>query len=127
MVKCGKINGLAPRSAIHLWNSLVRPILEYSSELWAGDLSAKQRSKVLRMQSQFLKGLLRLPQDTNTNNIMFELGFESCHPRWFKMRLSYYRRLMTMHQSRIVYRIAMFRKQQVDEYRSGSHPHTWMF
>ena len=31
-------NGLLPRSAATLWKAIVRPVLEYAAELWAGDI-----------------------------------------------------------------------------------------
>ena len=35
---CRYDKGMRPRTAVTLWQSLVRPILEYASEIWSGQI-----------------------------------------------------------------------------------------
>ena len=42
---CRRVEGLRPRSAATLWKAIVRPVLEYAAEIWAGDISASSAAK----------------------------------------------------------------------------------
>ena len=52
--------GIRPRTADTLWQSLVRPILEYSSEIWLGQIAGYLTQKAEAVQLKFLKGVLGL-------------------------------------------------------------------
>ena len=38
---CRRDEGIRPRSAATLWKAMVRPVLEYAAELWAGEVPEK--------------------------------------------------------------------------------------
>ena len=50
--------GLRPRSAATLWKALVRPVLEYAAEIWAGDLSASICARAEAVQTNFARAVL---------------------------------------------------------------------
>jgi hypothetical protein len=50
-------NGMRPRSAVVLFNALVRPILEYCAVLWEGCIPARLTKEVEAVQSSFLRAI----------------------------------------------------------------------
>ena len=50
-------DGMRPRTALVLFNSLVRPILEYCAVLWEGSVSAGLSREVERVQTAFLRAV----------------------------------------------------------------------
>jgi hypothetical protein len=44
---CRGDKGLRPRSAMTLWKAIVRPILEYAAELWAGEIPLEMAKQTL--------------------------------------------------------------------------------
>ena len=61
---------LTPKHVLELFDKLVSPVLNYSSEVW-GFCKAKQ---IERVHLQFCKGLLGVKQSTQNNFIYGELG-----------------------------------------------------
>ena len=49
--------GMRPRTAVTLWQSLVRPILEYASEIWSGQIPKYLEQKAEAVQLKFLRPL----------------------------------------------------------------------
>ena len=60
---CRSDKGMRPRTAIALWNALVRPILEYASELWMGQAPAYVLEAAEKVQTTFLKGTMGLHEN----------------------------------------------------------------
>ena len=57
---CRADRGIRPRTAITLWQSLVRPQLEYASEFWSGQTTVALARAAEQVQMVFLCGVLRL-------------------------------------------------------------------
>ena len=59
---CRRETGLLPRSAVVLWKAIVRPILEYAAELWAGDISKELTTSAEAIQTDFAREVLGLTE-----------------------------------------------------------------
>ncbi len=55
MYMCRYDRGMRPRTALTLWQSLVRPILEYASEVWSGQIPRYLTQKAEAVQLKFLR------------------------------------------------------------------------
>ena len=90
---CGRAvptgRGIRPRTAVTLWQALVRPLLEYASELWSGDISADMTNRAERVQMTFLRGTLGLHENGSG------VADEVVRDRWAKLKLGYWRRIFT--------------------------------
>lgn len=112
---CRRDSGIRPRSAMTLWKSLVRPILEYACEIWAGEIPNNIINEAERLQTNFAKAILGLTGHRAISNdfIRSELGLEKLEARWEKARLSFWRRLWLSDPDRILFKIATLRKDQI--------------
>ena len=75
-----------------LWQSLVRPILEYASEIWSGQISQQLKEKAERVQLKFIRGTLGLHKKGNgvaNEATRAEVGCERLQDRWTKLQLGY--------------------------------------
>jgi hypothetical protein len=61
------------RNTLHLYNYMVKPILLYCSDFW-GTLKHPKNSPIERVHISFLKQLLGVRQQTNTDGVHLELG-----------------------------------------------------
>ena len=52
--------GLRPRPAVTMWKAMVRPILEYAAELWAGEIPRELARQAEQVQTDFPRGVLGL-------------------------------------------------------------------
>ena len=57
---CRRETDLLPRSAATLWKAIVRPVLEYAAELWAGDISKELTKSAEAIQTNFCRDILGL-------------------------------------------------------------------
>ena len=71
---------MRPRTAVTLWQSLVRPLLEYASELWGGQVTQAQVAEAETVQMTFLRGTLRLHADGSgvANEVVRAEGVNAC-------------------------------------------------
>jgi hypothetical protein len=110
---CRSDRGMRPRTAMSLWNALVRPILEYASELWAAQTTATFISEAETLQMKFIRGILGQCTGGAPNAALrAEVGAERLPDRWDKLLLGYWRRVMTAPQTRLLSVIARFRKHE---------------
>jgi hypothetical protein len=109
-------NGLLSRSAATLWKAIVRPVLEYAAELWAGDISKELTKRAEAVQISFAKTILGLNgcQSIPDDLIRAELGMEKLTSRWEKLRLGYWRRLHVSAPGTTLRALVALRKWQVD-------------
>jgi hypothetical protein len=120
---CRSNKGMRPRTAITLWQSLVRPTLEYASEIWAGQTTAAQAQKAEMVQMKFLRGTLGLHSKGSgvaDEVVRAETGCERLRDRWAKLKLGYWRRLFAAPQGRLLREVAEFRWE---ERRAGGSAH----
>ena len=61
------------RNTLHLYNYMVKPILLYCSDFW-GTLKHPKNSPIERVHISFLKQLLGVRQQTNTDGVHLECG-----------------------------------------------------
>jgi len=109
-------SGLLPRSAATLWKAIVRPVLEYAAELWAGDINKELTKRAEAVQINFARIILGLNgcQSIPDDFIRAELGMEKLTARWEKLRLGYWRRLHVTAPTTTLRAVVALRKWQVD-------------
>ena len=113
---CRRAGGLRPRAAAALWKSVVRPILEYSAEIWAGDIPHKQAARAENVQTNFARAMLGLVgcQSISNDAIRAEMGMEKLSSRWEKLRLGYWRRLNVASGERTLVAVAKLRRNHLE-------------
>ena len=122
---CRRDRGLRPRAAVKMWQALVRPILEYAGELWAGEVPKSLEDRVEQVQTKFGKALLGL-QDRiwiPADAVRAELGMERLATRREKLRLGYWWRIQNSQQERALFQVAQWRREQV---LGGQGRDSWM-
>ena len=89
---CRADKGMRPRTAVTLWQSLVRPLLEYASEIWSGQVPEYLVKEAETVQMTFLRGTLGLHANGSgvANEVVrAETGCERLVGRWAKLKLGY--------------------------------------
>ena len=109
---CRRDKGIRPRSAATLWQAIVRPVLEYAAELWAGDIPTKLCGEVENVQTDFARTILGLDGTHGVSNdfLRAEMGMERIQARWTKLRLGYFRRLHVAKADRTIVDVLRLRK-----------------
>jgi hypothetical protein len=112
---CRADRGMRPRTAVTLWQSMVRPLLEYASELWSGQVPAELIREAEAVQCTFLRGTLGLHANGSgvANDVLrAEAGCELLEDRWAKLKLGYWRRIFCAKPDRLLRVVAAFRHQE---------------
>jgi len=112
---CRTDRGMRPRTAVTLWQSLVRPLLEYACELWSGQLPEYLVQEAEQVQMVFLRGTLGLHSNgsgVSDDAIRAETGCERLRDRWTKLRMGYWRRVFTAKEGRLLRTVAEFRHKE---------------
>ena len=109
-------NGLLSRSAATMWKAIVRPVLEYAAELWAGEISKELTKRAEAVQIDFARIILGVTgcQSIPDDFLRAELGMEKLTSRWEKLRLGYWRRLHVSAPKTTLHAFVALRKWQVD-------------
>ena len=125
---CRRDEGIRPGSAATLWKAMVRPVLEYAAELWAGDIPVGLVKKAETLQTDFARAVLGLQGQRAVSNdfVRSELGLEELGSRWEKLRLGYWRRLSVADRSRALSAAARVRMWQVKWGGVGMGATSWM-
>ena len=119
---CRRAGGLRPRAAAALWKAMVRPILEYAAEIWAGDITTSTVARAERVQTNFARSMLGLVgcQSISNDALRAEMGMEKLTSRWTKLRLGYWRRLQVADGERTLVAVASLRRKHLDwEYKDA--------
>ena len=106
---------MRPRTAVTLWQSLVRPILEYTSEIWFGQIPRYLVQKAEAVQLTFLRvalGLHKGGSGVANEVIRAEAGCERLQDRWAKLRLGYWRRVFVAPNGRLLRDVVEFRRRE---------------
>ena len=117
---CRADRGMRPRTAVTLWQSLVRPLLEYACELWSGQCPTGLAAKAESVQCMFLRGTLGLHANGSgvaDDALRAETGCERLEDRWAKLKMGYWRRLHAAKPDRLLRIVAEFRHRE--HVRSG--------
>lgn len=112
---CRQDKGIRPRTAATLWNSLVRPLLEYAADLWGGTVTKAQEQSAELVQTTFLKGVLGLHRNGGgvSNHVLrAEIGAEIINARWKKLQLGYWRRIFDSPPGRLLREVVAFRHRE---------------
>jgi hypothetical protein len=97
---------------------MVRPLLEYASELWSGQTSQTFIQEAEKDQLIFLRRVLGLHRNVGgvANEVVrAETGCERIVDRWSKLKLGYWRRIflpLDTNPTRLLTRIAVFRHHE---------------
>jgi hypothetical protein len=113
---CRSDKGMRPRTSIVLWQAMVRPILEYASELWSGQVPAYLAKEAEEVQTVFLRGTLGLHANgggVSNDVVRAEAGCEALVDRWAKLKLGYWRRLFVAAPNRLLLAVAKFRHAEL--------------
>ena len=112
---CRRSGGLRPRAAAALWKAIVRPILEYAAEIWAGDIGIAEARAAEKVQTDFARSMLGLVglQSISNDSLRAEMGMEKLTTRWAKLRLGYWRRIQVAASDRSLVAIASLRRKHV--------------
>ena len=108
---------MRPRTAMVLWNAIVRPVLEYGSEIWAGLVDLKVTSEAEAVQTSFIRSALGVHKKGMGISVDFlraELGVERISARWEKLKLGYWKRLNDAAPSRALSAIVCYRTSQIN-------------
>ena len=72
-----------------LWKAIVRPMLEYAAELWAGEATREKVREAEKIQTDFARAVLGLTGEHGISNVFVraELGLEKLESRREKLRL----------------------------------------
>ena len=121
--------GLRPRSAATMWKAMVRPILEYAAELWAGEISKKNCKAAEKIQTDFARAVLGLTGEWGVPNLLVraELGMEKLRSRREKLRLGYWRRIQVARKDRAFFKVAVMRRRQGIEGVGREGVGSWMW
>ena len=90
-----------PRTAVYVWNTLVRPMAEYACALWANKMTMEQERKLEAVQTMFLKKIMNVPGGTPSVFVRLETGTERLRARWDKLSLGYLRVVASMKEGRV--------------------------
>ncbi len=112
--------GLRPRSALYLWNSICRPLLEFGCEVWGPVITNAQRNSLEGVQTSFLQSLLETPHGISSQFLRLEMGIEPLQSRWDKLVSGFIKRA-TLNPDRLLW-ISM---EMIMEVRVGIQPDRW--
>ena len=112
---CRGDKGMRPRTAVTLWQALVRPLLEYAAELWGGAITKDQEQRAEFVQTTFLRGTLGLHRNgsgVSNHVVRAETGCERLRDRWTKLQLGYWRRVFVAPAHRLLRVVVAFRHKE---------------
>jgi hypothetical protein len=119
---CRTDRGMRSRTAVTLWQAMVRPLLEYASELWWGQVPAYLVEEAESVQLTFLRGTLGLHANgggVSNEVVRAETGCERLQDRWSKLQLGYWRKVFSCEQGRLLRAVAEHRHAEC--VLSGGH------
>ena len=127
---CRADKGIRSRTAVVLWQSIVRPLLEYASELWSGQVTSTEMKDIESVQTTFLRGTLGLHANgsgVSDDVLRAEAGCERIQDRWAKLTMGYWRRIFAAKPGRLLRVVAEFRHgEYVASAGAGFGSRGWM-
>ena len=121
------------RSKILLFDSLIKPILIYGSEIWCSDILSENsianifniKSKFYeteRVQLKFLKRALNVPTSTSNLAVWSEVGKYPIAFDVLRQYMSYFARLESLPDTTVVYKLHKFLASDSATYAYGNTP-----
>jgi hypothetical protein len=101
-------------TAVHLFETLVRPRMEYADAIWGAMCSASALRQLEAVQERFGRRILRVSKSIAGEYVRRELGLESMQQRVEVAMLRFFGRLSVMPNSRLAGFIFRQRCAQVD-------------
>jgi hypothetical protein len=110
-------------TSVHLFKTLVRPVLEYGAGVWGAMCSKAGLRKLERVQEQFGRKLLHLHHRSSRVFLRSELGLESIKERVQLATLRFYGRLTEMPEEK---RLAGFLfRRRCEQVEAGGGKLSW--
>jgi hypothetical protein len=97
---------------IDIWQTLIRPILEYGCEVWSDDMDWVEAE---RLQLFVARRILRCTATTTNEAVLGELGWWTMRARRDMIRLNYWGKLVNMEDSRVTKLVYRTSKKRFDE------------
>ena len=101
---------LSVKSSLNLWETLVRSILEYASEIWGGEVWPEGE----RVLHDLGRRILRCSPSTTASAIRGELGLWTLRGRRDLKKLMYFAHILTLPDDRLVKQAFYFGKERKD-------------
>jgi hypothetical protein len=109
-------------TAVQIFKTLVRPVLEYADSIW-GAMTTQKALKLLEdVQLRFGRELLRFPRTSSSEFVLRELGLQSMAERVQLACFKLYGKLCMMPQDRLPAYVFHKRCEEVDR---GKAKHSW--
>jgi hypothetical protein len=83
---------------VNIWQTLIRPSLEYGCEVWSEDAEWVDAE---RLQLFVAKRILRCSTNTSNEAVLGELGWWTMKARRDMLRMRYWRKIVNMDESRV--------------------------
>jgi hypothetical protein len=109
-------------TTVHLFKTLVRPIMEYADGIWGAMCSEAAMTLLDHIQIDFGKRLLRLPKQVANEYVLLELGLESMRERADLAALKFFVHLAKLKEHRLAGWLFRRRCRAVD---SGTAQLSW--
>ena len=94
---------LRPATAIRLYKSLVRPILEFGGQVV--HYSEKQLCELEKAQLSIVKRLLGLHPNVRAETVRLTAGVEPIKARIHQLKLSYFHKIRTCNRNRLLSKV----------------------
>jgi hypothetical protein len=101
--RCNDLSITDPEVMCQLFDSPVRPVLNYACEVWTGCIGAKGLQQAEQVHRMFLKGILGVNKATSTFVVLGEFGKYPLEYFWWQQTLKYYDRLRESTPTRLLY------------------------
>jgi len=105
----GLRKGISVRAVMRGWEVLVRPIMEYGSEIW-GEKKWKEGED---LQIEMGRRVLGVSRMTTREVIQGELGLQSMRSRRIFLRIKFWIKIINMNPNRLVYKVYKERREEL--------------
>ena len=119
MYQGGGANGLRPRTMVHQWKSIVRPLLEYGCEVWEGEIPDALSEKIEAVQSKFCRASLGCKYIRASAAVRSDMGLCTLKAKRQRHKLSYWAKLCEANNDRLL--SIVFRNRHREVCAGGGH------
>jgi hypothetical protein len=112
-------------TAVHLFKTLVRPVLEYGNAIWGAMCSQSDLKRLEQVQKSFGRRVLRLQNQVSSEFVRRELGLESMQERVTLATMRFFGKLSVMPDSRLAGFVFRKRCEQVDDDQPNPGKWSW--
>jgi hypothetical protein len=101
--RCNDLSIIDPEVMCQLFDSLVRPVLNYASEVWTSCTWVKGLQQAKQVHRMFMRGILGVNKTTSTFAMLGEFKRYPLEYFWWQQTLKYYDRLWESTPDRLLY------------------------